>query len=380
MSGAALRALTSSVFAANAVAPKATGFQTGLSGMKRSITVFHWPSNITNAEKKDVQASMTLIGKSSQERIVAWQTWILTYSCLCFPALASMIRGDPSGEYQVIPLPSSFIASCKSASAELDADDTAQPIIDFPPEFPVTNARMTVEVWNCGTIYGIYGYYALVVYLMGKRVDPTSPEMITTKRPQNIIDRFHCASVAYVLTGQGRMGSVAHKSITIAWSVSDAARKIIVREFSTLFTIDDVAVQIVKLMFGMLEYSGMQPAAFIHNLISAHEWVADEIPMIRPAYDLYVESVRAYAELDVSLRPYIKLYYGDNIRIFHSKSLSDLTSIAVFWLKQHTPSMERYTAPGGEKAIRAFVLCLKRRGITVEGSAASADIVAPPAV
>jgi len=177
------------------------------------------------------------------------------------------------------------------------------------------------------------------------------------------------------------MSDTAHAQIRDAWDLSTAPRKVVIEEFSLLGGSDDVTAQIVNLMFRMLEYSGMQPALFIKDLLLACPWIVRDMPSLAPAYEVFVNSVTAYANLSASLRPYTKLFHGNNTKIFHSKSMQDLTAVAVLWLSVNNDSMAGYTAPGGDKAKAAFIKLAAAHGIDLTTGAleASAIVAAPDA-
>jgi hypothetical protein len=237
---------------------------------------------------------------------------------------------------------------------------------------------MSAALYNCCNVKGIYGYYSLIVHLMGKRIDASTRGAITTRRPQNLIDRFKCPQVSYILTGDGKMSSKAHEEVTQAWLESTTVRRVAIEEFSTLSTADTSGAEMVALMFGMLENSGMQPIAFIHNLLLSCDWVISEMPALSPAYHLYIQSVEAYDRSPAHMRPFLKLYWSDSTKIFHGKSLANLTACAVLWMLPDNPTMSGYTIAGSDRIKADFIAKARAHGIDLAQSSMVAP--APPTI
>jgi len=360
------------------VTPAALGPPTRVStlqGLQRSIPVYYIGPGVPEDEARDILTVMFLYGRSTSSKIKDWQTWVLTWSCCCFPQLVPKFRAMRSAEYLIAPLPDTFTNDVRTAMAQLAADPGAKIAAPLFPHFPGTSATLSWEYYNCGNLEGIYGYYALMVHLMGKKIDASTRDAITTRRPGNIIDTFRCASSSFVLRGPGRIGDTGHDMIRNAWDLSTAPRKVIIEEYSLFASVDDQTAQIVNLMFRMLEYSGMQPSLFIKDFLSACPWAIPNIPALAPAYDVYVNSVFAFSSLDPTLRPYTKLFHGNNTRIFHAKSMQDLTALAVDWLSVNNDSMTGYTAPGGDKVKAAFWKLAQAKGIDVNTGAINTDYI-----
>lgn len=354
---------------------------TTLSGLQRQIIIYYFGPAVTDEQKRNIMTAMMVYGKSASDRVKAWQSWVLTWACVCFPQMVGKFRSMRSTEYILEAFPESYISACDQMMATLQADSDATPEVPILAGFPLTNHPMNANFYNSGTVEGLYGYFALLVHLMGKTIGPTTRDAITTRRPSNIIDTFRCSHSSYVLRGAGRMSDAAHTQVRDAWDLSTAPRKVLIEELCLLGGSDDITAQIVNLMFRMLEYSGMQPALFIKDLLLACPWVIKDIPSLAPAYEVFINSVTAYANLSESLRPYTKVYHGNNTKIFHSKSMQDLTAVAVFWLSITNDSMAGYTAPGGDKAKAAFIKLAAAHGIDMTTGALDANtaIVAPEA-
>jgi len=362
-SATAFRDQANRVFAEGiAPGPGPTG-SAALKGLARSIPIYYWPDDVTDVFRRSVLMALTLSGRSQSVDMAEWETFVLTWSALAFPELLPALQTANNGEYQFKPLPQEFLDDVAHADQEITTTASATPAIRLPDDLPQNSDPYTVGLYNCGTVHGIYGYYALIVYLMGKRVTPATRENITVRRPKNIVDKFSLTAETYILTGAGRMSDTAHKMVTPAWSQVSPMRRVMVNGFCDSLGSGTAATETVAVMWKLLEYSGMQPAALIHKLISVCPWIAEEVPLVKPAYDWYVQSVIAYAREDPRRRPYFKLMYGDSNKLFHSKTLADLTACAVRLLQVTQPSVADYTAPGSARVVDQFVAAAERRGV-----------------
>jgi hypothetical protein len=372
-----LRALSSTLFVQNRLIPASAPAGSGLGGLTTKSTIYVWPRDVTDKDKRDILSVFPVIGKGTTDRVAAWQVFALTLSCLCFPALEEKIKATGSADYLFSPLPAQFCQGVRDLVEQIQLDPSRELPVPELPLAPLTPALYSAEYWNCGTVLGIYSYYALVTHLMGKRVDQETRDAITVRRPGNLIDKFSAGSASYILTGDGRMSDEAHLGINSAWGVANSARKPIIKAFCVLRAADDLPSRILFTMFGMLEYSGMQPAVFIHNLLTICPWVIADLPALRPAYDVYKESVVAFATADPEFRPYLKLYYGDSSQIFHAKTLVDLIALAVEVMVPNNPTLAGYKAPGGDKAKAAFAEACRKRGIDISSGMIAPVISAP---
>lgn len=366
------------LFNSGGLVPPSTPSTGVLTGMKRSIPVYTLPSSLTTEQLKDIMTVMVVYGTSTDRNAKMWQTWVFTWVCLAFPGMESRFAASKSKEYIFTPLPASFIEEVSQLVARLTVDTDLTLEVPEGYGFPVAGKQLSVDFYNCGSIKGLYGYFALIVHLMGKQIRASNRELITMRRPQNIIDKYQATEEAFILTGLGRMSDIAHEMVKTAWDQCSALRKVTIDELCRMRGSEEISSDIVFTMFRMLEYAHMANAGFIRDFLNSCDWVLRDMPSMKPAFDVYVESVYAFAAEPPTRRPYVKLYYGDNTTIFHGKTLQDLTAIAVEWLKVNNDSLTGYTAPGGEKAKVAFArLCMARGIDLVSATLGTPAVVAP---
>lgn len=359
-----VRATAANVFFPSGNTGGTVGDSAPMSGMKRSIIGYRLPSTATAEERLIAMAALTLCGRSTNGDVKNWQCFILSFTALAFPETIKDLREKSDGEISFVDYSSEYITTLSKIETTLEADPKSRVAIPFPDELPIGAPTIGVAELNCASITGCYGYYSLMVHLMGKRITAETRENITIRRPGNLIDGFHAKEDEFILRGEGRMSDHAHPCINTAWDLMTSAKLTLVPKFAQFDRATTVPGQMVYMLFTLLKNSGMQPAALVHQLITAFPWI-DEIPMLRPEYDLYVKSLTDYAALPATLRPYLKVMYGNTTRIFHAKSLANLTACAVMFLETSTPSLSGYTAPGGEAAKATFLYELKKRGLKI---------------
>lgn len=330
-----------------------------LGEIHRQIIIYTLPDNAEPAMVKAIAAVLMLHGRSTSLKIDQWQTWTLTFLCVCFPQFRDLFKTEHMVEYKLTSIPDSFLKGVIDMARTVVSDPDTSVKAPTLAELPTTLQLMTKDFYECGTEDGRYCYFALVVHLMGKQTRTVRTE----QRPEKLMETFSNKDIAYVMTGNGRMSDHAHLAVHNAWSSMDHPRQVFIRHFCKYRGNTDRSVRMVFLMFGMLEYSGMQSAVFINSFLNACPWVISDVPLLAPAFSFYRESVIAFSKAEAEFRPYIKLYHGNSSQIFHSKSLQDLNAVAVMWLSATVPSMKDYQIPGGETAKTAFAKAAKARNL-----------------
>jgi len=343
-------------------------------GLLRSIPVYRWPVGVDVDRTKACFVALTILGQSTSQEILHWQTWIATLTCLGFPEFADKLESET--EYKVKDLPASFISSVAAADSAIEGGSPAENIV-FPMGMPSTTNQYTVYHYNAASLYAVYGYLALVTHLMAKKVTEKTRDKIEGARPQNIKDKFTVGDSDFVLSGPGKIGRHAHDWVPHAWSQSTVLRVMVVEEYATFAGSTELGPEIIFTLFKMLANAGMQGATFIHKLLEACDWVYDDVPILRPSLRLYAQSVKDYMELDATVRPYYKIIKGDQTKMFNAKAMGDLIGVAVMWLSQTVPTIGGYTAPGGEEAKRAFITAARARGIKLNPTSHSVTTLAP---
>ena len=369
-------AMAAPLFTQNRLYPQPVANLPSLGGLRRQIIIYTLPDNTKPAMVKAIAAVLMLHGRSTSLEIDQWQTWTLTFLCVCFPHFRDRFTTAKMAEYKLTSIPDSFLKGVIDMARTVASDPDASVKAPTLAELPTTLQLMTKDFYECGTLDGVYCYFAMVVHLMGKQTRAVMMERLAEK----LMETFSSKGIAYVITGNGRMSDHAHLAVHKAWSSMDHPRQIFILDFCKSRWNTERAVMMVFHMFGMLEYSGMQSAVLINSFLCACPWVIRDVPLLVPAFAFYKESVIAFSKAEAEFRPYIKLYHGNSSQIFHSKSLEDLNAVAVMWLSATVPFLKDYRPPGGEEAKNAFAEAVKARNLHFDILAVDHTVQAPAEV
>lgn len=330
-------------------------------GIIEKLRVYTWPRGVKDHQKLIVLAFMTAHGKSVSESPSSWATWVFSYVVLCFPEIQESISRMNGREYYFEPLPKRYIDSILALNdAAIDFDDS-QPEeygrhyhdVVFPPGFPEVTREtdsLPPDLAACATVPVVYGYCSLLIFLAGKQITERNSITITDKRPKNLVDSFKIDEYAsFVLTGDGKMGSEAHRHINQVWITYFHARAAVITEVASFATGASLPQRVVYTITKLLEYSGMQPAYFIYKFLQARPETR-EFSCTRAALNAFISSVQEVAAAPGYLQPYYKLIHGESTRAFHRNTLLVLSSCAVALEKATSSSMRNFDLGEGATA------------------------------
>jgi len=335
-----------------------------------SVTIYRWPDNTTDRQKKAVLTCLTLCGRCIDDRQTAWQTLVLSWSVLCFPELGGIIAALRARDYVLLDLPKDFIDACLAAIVSFMGDTTPTDSITVQFPHPLPQAGLlpvSSELAECAFMEGLYAYYSLIVFLMGKNITDQNRIAITDKRPNALIRRIKTEKARYILTGDGRMGDECHTLINGGWIRSTGPRMSIVKHFAQLMPVrsQQMSTEILGVMFSMMEYSGAQAVYYINQLLIAHPWVS-RLPIFRASFHSYSESVRALHHQPHWYKPYYKLAMHDSTKLFRRRDLDPLIAASIVWARQTNPTLARFTIAANMQApIDAFVRAARERGVEI---------------
>lgn len=353
-------------------------------GIIEKLRVYTWPKGINDQDRLAFLAFFTAHGRSTDESPSSWATWVLTYTVLCFPEFQESITRANGREYVFEALPKSYVTSILALNhAALDFSES-QPEeyerhyydIKPPPGLPNLVRDQTSyppELAACSTVPSIYGYCSLLVFLAGKQINEKNSITITEKRPKNLIDSYKIDEYAsFILVGDGKMGDEAHRFINQVWITYFHARASIISEVAAFASGATLPQRVVYTITKLLEYSGMQPASFIHKFLQARPETA-QFSCTRPSLNAFISSVREVAAAPGYLQPYYKLIHGEGTRAFHRNSLLVLSSCAIALEKTTSPSMRNFSlGEGATAAVNMFDAEAATRGFSTIGVASHA--------
>jgi hypothetical protein len=357
------------------------GLLSNAEGIIEPLTVYHWPKTALSGDSKlAVLAYMTSFGRSESVSPSAWATWAFSCLVLAFPEFVGIIRAQNEREYSFKPLTQPFVDALVAASAaaeEYDEDHPevyAEAIARIPmlpnlPEVPRTAASFPPDLAAAATVPSVYGYAGLLFFLAGKKIHEKNSTTITEKRPMNLINAYDINDqAAFILTGDGKMGSAAHRYVNQAWVTYAPMRSALVSEAAKFGSGRSLPQRVVFTIVKMMEYAGMQQATFIHEFLQALPESVN-FACIRPSYNAYITSLREVAAAPSYLQPYYKLMHGERTRAFHRNAILTLAACATAWKKHTTPSMVNFNlGAGATPAVNMYDAEASRKGLpTLQG-------------
>lgn len=358
-------------------------------GIVETLTIYTWPRGIANADKLVVLAFFTAHGRSVDESPSSWATWVLSYVVMCFPELQESITRMNGREYTFEALPKKYINSILALNnAALDFDDSQPDVyrdqfhdVIAPPGLPSMPREVDTfppDLAACSTVPAVYGYCSLLIFLASKQINERNSIAITEKRPKNIVDAFKINEyAAYILTGDGKIGSEAHSYINQVWITYFHARAAVVCEVATFASGATLPQRVVYTVTKLMEYSGMQPAYFIFKFLQARPEVR-EFSCTRASLNAFISSVQEVAAAPGYLQPYYKLIHGEGTRAFHRNTLLVLSSCAIALEKVTSPSMRNFSlGEGATAAVNMFDAEAVSRGYATLAEASSAKSLGP---
>lgn len=291
-------------------------------------------------------ACMTLCGRCTDSRPNAWQSWVLTWSALCFPELIKQYQDTTAAvDYRYEQFPESFVESCVSAiGAQVDESTAGDRFVNFPPELPnAAVVPVTIQLAEAVNLEALYAYYAMIVFIMGKSLSPENLVAITTRRPDALIRKRALHAYAYILTGEGQIHPDHFPHVQSGWIRSTQLRIVTVRLLARMNASPDRSelLDVISVNMEMLKNANQSYLFYIHELLTACPW-AVKIPSLRSPYYHYCRMVVALSEVEDYLRPYYKLMMQDAAKEIRRRDIEPLISVATFFAAQTRTTMNQY--------------------------------------
>lgn len=313
---------------------------------RQSIPVFYLTTACTDRQRKAVMLCMTLCGRCADERPASWQSWVLTWSALCFPELIKQYQDNAASvDYRYEPLPDAFIQSCEAAvAAQLNEETAGDAFVTFPSELPnAAVVPVTIELVEAINIEALYAYYAMIVFIMGKSLTPENVSAITTRRPDALIRKRSLHQYAYILTGAGQIHPDHFKHVQSGWIRSTQPRIVTVKLLARMTASPSRSeiLDTISVNMEMLRNANQSYLFYIHELLTACPW-AVSLPSLRSPYYHYCRMVTVLASVEEYLRPYYKLMMQDAAKEIRRRDIEPLISVATFFAAQTRTTMNQY--------------------------------------
>lgn len=331
-------------------------------------TTIYYLSGATPQETKCVLTALTLCGKSTDTIISKWQSWVCTWSCVVFPELVPALKSNLSpSEYVLEAFTPEFVAECKAAVVAQGAETTARDMfVAFPPSLPKASAfPINADLAGVAALESLYQYYAMMVFILGKSLNPESMVSISSRRPEALMRKANSRRGEYILIGNGRIASENYGRVQGGWVRSTGPRKIIIAHLAALYAAPDKPETLdpIVVNMDMLRNAGQSYIFYIHELVVAHPWAIKEIHPLRAAWTHYMNIVNILTAQPPHLIPFYKMMMQDSNRDVRRKDIEPLIGVAIFYASQTRPNMHRYRiAVESTDVIAMFVAKAKEKG------------------
>jgi len=328
----------------------------------------HYLADPTERQAKAVMAAMTLCGRSIEVSPIKWQTWVLTWSCLVFPELVSIIKDAAmNAEYNLVPFEIDFVDSCVDAILAQGSQETAgEKFLGIPATLPdATNIPFTGALAGSAAIEGLYAYYAMIVFIMGKSLSSETVSAIATKRPDALIRKRQMGRSEYILKGDGRIAQDNYGRVQGGWVRSTVPRIIIVKHLAALYasnnrpeTLDPVVINM-----DMLRNSGQTYIFYVYELLVACDWCL-AIPSLAASYRHFSRMVNVLTQEPAYVQPFFKMMMQDSTKEFRRREVEVLVGVAIFYAAQTRATLKNYRiSPEVRPVILQFIKLAADRGI-----------------
>jgi len=304
-------------------------------------------------------------GTSEVTNLFKWKSWITTWVCVITPAFASRL---PPINFRKIEVGAQALPNLVKQMGDLeraldaedrDAVDLAGAAISDNKDFPLLppvkaginfglgNGEWTGKVALC--------YYALVIFLAGKRIEGDDHSQITDARPKALRGKAHITEPLDFLEGDLRISDKAHLSLNNAWSELGQLRGVVFREYASYDSDEsDTSKDIIWTSMHLLRYSNMAHALITFNFLRAFPW-ATEVPALMTSIAIYTSSLKEAEKIEPKMFPFIKLIYGDKSGLFPRKEMEPLIACAKDALESTNSTLsDFYTNAAFNPIVEAF--------------------------
>lgn len=353
------------------ILPAVGNIATRMDGYSRTINIYTLPSSLGIDQVLTIIAYLTPFGRSDDQASHKFGTWMYSLVAMAFKHIQEPMQRENTLEYCYVPFPQQTIdvilelaniaRGLNMDGTVRDDESTADSVekdelinrdytnhlldLSFPLDFPdldITEEFFPQDLVPCIGITPIYGFMSLIFFLAGKQITETNSVTITARRPRNLIDTYKIPEQArFFLSGEGKMTMNALTMCNNMWTIHTPLRIAIISQVAHFSQGSSLAMRVVYTVSKLLEYVGMQQALYINQFLIAHP-EAMTYNTLRPSLAAYVNSMNQLKTVDPIIRPYFKVIYGDQTRIFHRNSLLTLASVAIAYQRKFNDSIRHY--------------------------------------
>jgi len=317
--------------------------------VKTPVVLF--PKVLTPDQTLKMALAFALLGTDLSATSLQWKSYVASYTCLLFRGFSQKLPKDSFEIHEVtIESVQTVLDKIDGYQAVAYVDEADNALADNGLDgLSVHRTLPTARIlkgckWvgaEC-TAKHAYCHYALVVFLISKQVGSSGHDPIAINRPRGLIQKYSLDDVTMILNGDLRMSNDAHVGINVAWNEMSAFRAICMREFATFGASDtDMGQDIVFTNVRLMRYGQMVHSTLIYRFIQEYPWVA-EFPGLRGQVAAYKDSIRAMLGVDATIRPFVKLIWGDKTNIFPRKEMEGLVACALSVLEETNDTLKDF--------------------------------------
>lgn len=335
------------------------------------IVVYYPGPSVTATQRRMIMLALTLCGRCQDDRPTCWQTFVLSWSVAVFPELLDSYKNDgKTVDYEFQEYSLSFLTEVEEVlRAQADEERAGKVPLTFPPHLPNANqVLMTPDLVNAGKLEGLYSYYAMLVYIMGKSIGSENVSSVSSQRPLALIRKRQLYQCEYILIGDGKPSSDNYRYIQSGWVRSTRPRVVTVKHLARLNAAEDRSEFLdgICVNMDMLRNSGQNYIYYIHELLTACKWCL-EIPALAASYYHYVKIVKTLASTERWFQPYYKLAFQDTTKVVRRKDIEPLIGVAIFFAAQTKKTMSQYRVNADvAPVVMAFRRLAEKKGIVFD--------------
>ncbi|KAK2879371.1 hypothetical protein FQN49_000938 [Arthroderma sp. PD_2] len=268
-----------------------------------------------------------------------WKSWVASFACLITPSFAAHLTMDAYEKkyvpYDTITALRDAMSMILQALSRKNAEDVHSGL-NMLQEHVRFDSLPTIEKgagiedtfgeWE-GSI--IVGYYAMILYLAGRRVEGPGRFAFTMQLPRELKRKMHIDySAVSFYEGRARMSDQAHLFVNDAWADMGHLRSVVFTEYSKYDSIDtNKAQDIIWTAVSHFAYTDMEHVRLVHNFLTEFPWAPD-VPCLRPAIEHFHLSVLAAEKMNDHVLRFTMVIYRERADIFSRQELEPLIACA----------------------------------------------------
>lgn len=191
-----------------------------------------------------------------------------------------------------------------------------------------------------------YAGLAIILYSVGKEIRADNTAAVTTNRPKVVHDKYGLPEGEFK-SAPGKPDGPSMEALSqiySAFSVVTEPRAVIIRSFLSLYRASShyaPEIDVVMVMFRLLDGAQMAHVGFIQDMIEAHPWLL-KVPSLRPSIKEYIAELKRFSNVPEPVRGYVRLLEGNHAPFFPAPKMAPLVAVAVALKKEIEGTLANY--------------------------------------